>query len=42
MRALLMVLAVVVVSSLPGYAQGKAPVAGANALPVVKAPAAPG
>jgi len=42
MRALLMVLAIVAIAALPASAQGKAPVAGAKALPVVKAPAAPG
>lgn len=42
MRALLMVLAIVAVAALPASAQGKAPAAGAKALPVVKAPAAPG
>lgn len=42
MRALLMVLAIVAIAALPASAQGKAPVAGAKALPVAKAPAAPG
>jgi competence protein ComEA len=42
MRALLMVLAIVAVAALPASAQRKAPVAGAKALPVAKAPAAPG
>jgi competence protein ComEA len=42
MRALLMVLAIVAIAALPASAQGKAPAAGAKALPVAKTPAAPG
>ena len=42
MRALLMVLAIVAIAALPASAQGKAPATGAKALPIAKAPAAPG